>query len=148
MTRTEHLLTIFGEECSEVHQRASKALRFGVEEVQPGQPLTNGQRIVQELVDLQAMCDMLQECGVIAWPTPAVWKRMKADKREKVEAFLKFSASRGTVDGVRADHTVPHPEAELTLPPCARGLVPHAWNEKSKGCVACGITQAMLIAGY
>jgi hypothetical protein len=39
MTRDEHLMTIAMEECAEVAQRVSKAVRFGMEEIQPGQPL-------------------------------------------------------------------------------------------------------------
>lgn len=40
------------EECDELSQRCSKALRFGLKEIQPGQKLTNGQRIDDEFKDL------------------------------------------------------------------------------------------------
>ena len=59
MNRTEHLLTILGEECAEIAQRASKALRFGLDEVQPGKDLTNEQRIWKEMSDLAAVAEML-----------------------------------------------------------------------------------------
>lgn len=52
MTRDEHLLTILAEECAEVAQRCSKALRFGIDEVQPGQGLDNRRRIEKEFNDL------------------------------------------------------------------------------------------------
>jgi len=56
------LLTILAEECCEVGQRVSKALRFGIWEVQPEQKLTNAERIEIELGDLIAvmkrLCDM------------------------------------------------------------------------------------------
>ncbi|HEY1187148.1 MAG TPA: hypothetical protein VGE74_05790 [Gemmata sp.] len=109
MTRTEHLLTILSEECAEVAQRVSKALRFGLAEVQPGQGLTNTERVEYELSDLFAVVEMLVEERVIADPTVSDFaKRLK---KAKVEKFLVFSAGRGLVDGVVID-PVPHPEAE------------------------------------
>ena len=60
MNRTEHLITIFGEEGSEVAQRASKILRFGVDEVQPGQVKTNAERLVDEYADIIAVAEMLE----------------------------------------------------------------------------------------
>jgi hypothetical protein len=51
------LLTILIEECAEVAQRATKMLRFGVNEVQPGQELTNRARLSDEAGDLFAMLE-------------------------------------------------------------------------------------------
>lgn len=59
MNRTEHLLWVLAEECAEVAQRASKAARFGLDEVQPGQALTNEERLWQEMCDLCAVGEML-----------------------------------------------------------------------------------------
>lgn len=108
MTRTEHLLTILGEECAEVAQRVSKALRFGPTEIQPGQPLTNMERVGQELADLIAVYDMLIIDQVA---TPPELRDLVPAKKAKVEKFLRFSAARGTVDGMAPDLTFPHPEA-------------------------------------
>lgn len=52
MNRIEHLLTCAAEESNEVGQRACKAGRFGLSEVQPGQTLDNWERIVEEFHDL------------------------------------------------------------------------------------------------
>lgn len=99
MTRTEHLLVMLAEECSEVAQRASKALRFGLAEVQPGQELTNAQRIAVELIDLAAVMEMIDEevNGAAAFavgdPDAAL-----AAKKVKVEKFLRYSAECGTLD--------------------------------------------------
>jgi len=95
MNRAEHLLTILSEECNEIGQRASKALRFGATEMQPGQDLTNAQRIVAELIDLMAVTEMLIEEGVIV--VPASTAAAKAAKRAKVERFLLYSAQCGTL---------------------------------------------------
>lgn len=94
MNRQEHLLTILAEECAEVAQRASKALRFGLGEVQPGQSLTNAERIVGELADLFSVVSMLVDeehinlCGSAA---------AEQAKRAKVEKFLQLSEQLGTL---------------------------------------------------
>ena len=54
LTRQEYLLICLGEECDEVGQRVTKALRFGLSEVQHGQPLNNGDRITGGSVTLNA----------------------------------------------------------------------------------------------
>jgi hypothetical protein len=103
MTRTEHLLCILAEECSEVAQRASKALRFGLAEVQPGQTLTNAQRIMEEVNDFIAVYQML--AGPVVAPTSPLFEGNAGDwtaaiktKQEKVEKFLRYSAELGTVN--------------------------------------------------
>lgn len=96
MNRIEHLLDILGEECNEVAVRCSKAMRFGLQEIQPGQELTNAQRIMIEVNDVYAMLAMLNDAGVID-PEP----NLKAieDKVFKVEKFLLYSKECGTLDG-------------------------------------------------
>ncbi len=94
MTRNEHLLTILAEECAEIAQRVSKALRFSLAEIQPGQDLTNEERIEGEIHDLIAVAEMLNSEGVmITWPAPET----VAAKKAKVEKFLKLSAANGTL---------------------------------------------------
>lgn len=91
MTRTEHLLWMLAEECAEVAQRASKAARFGLSEVQPGQLQTNAERITYELNDLVAVADMLLSPD---------WMDDNAinAKQAKVEKFLEYSAQCGTLE--------------------------------------------------
>jgi hypothetical protein len=84
------------EECTEIGQRASKAIRFTAEEVQPGQELTNAERIMYEFRDLQAVMEMLEDEGVL----PSIWHRDVAAieaKKAKVERFLLHSAAVGTL---------------------------------------------------
>ena len=99
MKRFEHLLTITAEECTEVGQRASKILRFGPQEIQPGQDLTNVERLLGEWTDLNAMMEMLQEEGVLVLPSAADMRPAIAAKKAKVEKFLRYSAQCGTLDG-------------------------------------------------
>lgn len=96
MNRTEHLLTILGEEGVEVAQRCSKALRFGLSEVQPIQELSNAERIRGEFIDLLAVMRMLVKEGAIEPVTDADLPAME-DKRQKVEKFLDYSRAMGTL---------------------------------------------------
>ena len=94
MNHTEYLLTCLAEEAVEVAQRATKALRFGCDEVQPGQGLSNTQRIRQELNDLIAVAEMLEEADVLVLP-------LEVDaidrKKAKVAAFMEYSRSCGAL---------------------------------------------------
>jgi hypothetical protein len=94
MTREDHLLVRAMEECAEVAQRISKALVFGLDEIQPGQSLTNRQRIYQEYFDLRAVLGM---AGIDAWINDAASKAVEAAKIEKVEHYLAYSESLGRV---------------------------------------------------
>ena len=95
MNRLEHLLTIGAEECAEVAQRISKALRFGLEEVQPGQLLDNAERIREEFTDLCATLQMIEEEAEVVLLPPLVKdpdaEAERNDKRAKVERFLLLS---------------------------------------------------------
>lgn len=94
MNRTEHLLSCLAEECAEVAQRVSKALRFGLDEVQPGQPHTNAQRIGQEFHDLLAVVEMLEEEGSLDRPTDT---HAIERKKAKVLAFMEYAEQCGTL---------------------------------------------------
>lgn len=89
MNTLQHLLTILAEECAEVAQRASKAIRFGLHEVQPGQHEDNKRRLERELADLVATAELLEL---------EIRELDKADKKEKVKKFMVYSAEKGTLD--------------------------------------------------
>lgn len=93
MTTREHLLTILAEECAEIAQRCSKALRFGLDEKQTGQPMTNGERIMEEVDDFAGVVRMLQERGELPLGRP---DRVIA-KQDRVRHFLKYSREQGTL---------------------------------------------------
>lgn len=100
MNRLEHLLWVLAEECAEVAQRASKAARFGIDEVQPGQALTNEERIWQEMNDLAAVGEML-----IALRGQGGLRRDAVEaKKAKVEKFLLYSAECGAFHTDEAKH--------------------------------------------
>lgn len=93
MNRSEHLLSCIAEECAEVAQRISKALRFGLGEIQPGQLLTNAERISEELCDLNAVVWMAVNEGLI----PSFSDYGIALKREKVEKFMAYAKQQGAL---------------------------------------------------
>ncbi|WP_085908321.1 hypothetical protein [Kiloniella majae] len=72
------LLIILMEECNEISQRASKILRFGALEVQPGQPLDNVERMSRELGDLMCVWGLLFEQDLICPRQVALGKENKA----------------------------------------------------------------------
>ena len=97
MDRREHLLTCLAEECTEVGQRVAKALRFGLDEIQAGQPLTNRQRIAEEYRDLVAVANILVEEGILAVHEMAVRQKDVEAKRGKIERFMEISRREGVL---------------------------------------------------
>ena len=79
------LLTILIEECAEVQQRATKILRFGVDEIQPGQPHDNTQRLSVEVGDLLAVID---ECINVDLIDASVVIEQKPIKIKKLAKFM------------------------------------------------------------
>jgi len=90
LNETEHLLTILGEECAEVAQVASKAIRFGINHVPPGKAEENRRILERELADLMAVADLL---GL------KIRDEDKAAKVERVKHFMKLSQELGTLVG-------------------------------------------------
>lgn len=78
------------EQCSRVGVRVSKALRFGLTEVQSGQLLSNAERIVAELAELKALIILLERDGTI--------DQTQIDlKLMKFEVFRGLSRTLGTL---------------------------------------------------
>lgn len=99
MNRLEHLLTILGEECSELHQEACKALRFGVDE-QRDLPTSNLERMQKEYNDLLAMIEMIND-EIFNVDRAMLLHRdihLINAKREKVEKYLIYSKECGALN--------------------------------------------------
>jgi hypothetical protein len=99
MDRAEHILTVVAEEANEIAHRVSKAKRFGLQEVQPGQGMTNAARVHQELGDLVGIYMVAVREGLLP---PFDWTlgnigRLADEKGAKVERFLEISKREGTL---------------------------------------------------
>jgi len=98
MTNVQYLLTCLMEECAEVAQRCSKAIRFGLDEVhlEDGNTLTNERRIVDEICDLRGVVSELQNYGVFMdLNIPGYVNDRRQAKINKLRAFMKYSRDRG-----------------------------------------------------
>lgn len=79
------LLEILIEECAEVQQRATKMLRFGVQEVQPSQPLTNAQRLAREYGDVIEVSERLMQIGLVPEEDVIIGR---ANKRRQLAKYM------------------------------------------------------------
>ncbi len=110
MNKLEHLLTILGEESSELHQDICKALRFGMNDSPPSGGLDNTQLMFKEFNDILALAEMINEYMVekpwdkddrSTWVTYSVKgilyrdDKLIAEKKAKVEKWLLYSESKG-----------------------------------------------------
>lgn len=113
--RQREILTIIVEECAEVIQRCSKALRFGLDEVQPGQQADNATRIGLEVGDLLAMLDMAVAEGILH---PAAFEVGKKRKVRKLATFMQTAPSSMPDHRPWCYATIP---AACLWPACANG---------------------------
>lgn len=81
---TSEVMDILQEECAEVIQAVSKIRRFGIDNVKPGKPKTNREHLEEELGDLYAMIDILQELDIVSWTNI---ERAAEAKREKLKTW-------------------------------------------------------------
>lgn len=88
----QYLLSCLAEECAEVAQRISKALRFGLDEIQPGQNLSNAQRVVLELHDVWATLSMCCDHNILEFEHDV---ELTEDKKAKIRKYMEYSRSIG-----------------------------------------------------
>jgi NTP pyrophosphatase (non-canonical NTP hydrolase) len=82
--KINEVMNILSEECAEVIQAVSKINRFGMDNYKPGKPKTNRQHLEEELGDLMAMIDILQEMDVVSY---ANIERAAEAKHEKLKKW-------------------------------------------------------------
>ena len=82
--KINEVMNILSEECAEVIQAVSKISRFGLDNLKPGKPKTNRDHLEEELGDLYAMIEILQELNVVSWTN--IEKAAEA-KREKLKQW-------------------------------------------------------------
>lgn len=148
MNSTEHVLACLSEECSEISEqcsrvsvRISKALRFGLSEIQPGQLLSNMERIAVELADLQAVAEVLQELGVI---TPA----QKDAKKAKLREFMEYAEVIGALEGDRLKPTERRNGTTVDLKTAASALAKVLGDDRRVVCVAVRATSIAVMIDH
>lgn len=95
MTRLQMLLGILAEECTEIGKVASKAQRFGLENHHPDYNASNAFGIHQELDDLTAVVEMLnEEFNFGYYPSISAME----NKREKVNKYAEYSRKLGLLE--------------------------------------------------
>lgn len=99
MNREQHLLILLMEECAEVSQRASKALRFGLHEIQKGQDQTNAQRLLNEMIDVSAVSLELVHISAIKNVPLVEWQELVKQKQQRIHEFMKYSHDLGILEG-------------------------------------------------
>lgn len=105
MTKKEYLLGLLAEESLEVAHRVHKALRFGLEETQPGYTRNNKDRIMEELTDLFTVISVLAEEGILPDGEELAsekyeWLNEHEDKKEeKIKKYLDYSTKQGIING-------------------------------------------------
>lgn len=91
----EHLITCTAEEGCEIGQAGHKALRFGLDDVNPKTGRTNRGDLVAEVNDLIGVLELLQENGI---QLPGLYDRTAIDaKKARVMTWLDHSHAVGTL---------------------------------------------------
>ena len=96
LTIQEHLIVCLNEECVEIAKRCDKILRFGIDDRDPTYESapTERDRVHQELTDLMAVIEMLDDFGIIS----KVFDPQKiAEKKAKIEKFMHYAREHGAL---------------------------------------------------
>ena len=109
MNRIDLLLTHFSEECVETALRACKASRYGLDDIQPGQSLTNAQRIAEKLLGLITTVAILESEGVILMPRDEGVEKRKKAKAARILKHIeeKVGCSRVTKEMATTSTSIP-----------------------------------------
>lgn len=87
--KTKEILDICQEECAEVIVAISKISRFGIDNYKPNKPLTNRQHLEEEIGDLLAMVDLMEQFKVINMDTVNAAKLAKIEKLKQWSTIFK-----------------------------------------------------------
>jgi len=103
MNRTDYLLTCLMEECGELIQECSKALRFGLQDKWEEDPKppdwrekpTPHDAIIREYFDIVAVMDLLRGTRVIASQSIQSIEEMVNTKKQRIDRYMHYSEERG-----------------------------------------------------
>ena len=95
-TRQEYLMVVAMEECAEIQQAISKALRFGMDNYNPNDPnkTTNEESILTEYYQLRGVFAMLFDSGILHGIDADSYRSIMADKIRRVKSYMEVSRVR------------------------------------------------------
>lgn len=98
MNRDENLLVTLMEECAELQQAVSKAIRFGMDSCHPDHPgRSNEHDIMVEYYQLVAVMEMLNNSNVVGRFSAADEALVKVKKKVSVSKFQDVSEYEGYI---------------------------------------------------
>lgn len=98
MNLDDYLLSHLAQECCEVAIRCTKAQMFGLDEIQPEQPLTNRQRIAEELADLKALVVLMEDIHLLPEFSERDLNARVSDKHRKAKHYRGYSRELGRLE--------------------------------------------------
>ncbi|MCM1234507.1 MAG: hypothetical protein NC489_30775 [Ruminococcus flavefaciens] len=105
MTETENLYVVAMEECAELQQALSKAMRFGPQGHSPDAPeRTNARDILDEYCQLMGTMEMLIDSGEVGHLAEGEAEAIKWRKRCRVSDYAQLSKSLGAIDGLPTEY--------------------------------------------
>lgn len=98
MTRAENLLVVAMEECAELQQAISKAMRFGMDHTHPDNPdFTNARAIQTEFVQLEQTMRLLERRRVLPEISLAETYIIRGEKLASIEKYEAVSKELGHI---------------------------------------------------
>ena len=95
MNTNDYLSIVTMEECAELQQALSKALRFGFDDHHPEMPeQSNEQQVLEEYYQLVSMMEELQKRKIIHSLSEQEVQQIKEGKIKKVYQYMEYSIKR------------------------------------------------------
>jgi len=91
MNEREYALVVLIEELAEAQQRACKALRFGMDNIEPGKTETNAQALWREMGDMQGAAETVVE----VYGSGGTNRENVDAKKARIQYFMRYSADLG-----------------------------------------------------
>lgn len=99
MTKEQYLLICLAEECGELAQRATKALRFGLDETREGHEHNNTMKLLMELADVHVILGKLDNVlsDNLTKESATILYNYTIDKKTRFDKYFQLSVDRGIV---------------------------------------------------
>lgn len=92
ISKQDYFLLKLAEECAEVSQMVSKCIRFGLNNTKPGEDMTNRERLIDEIEDIEATLHVLKAQEILHT------KELNPKKISRVYKYYEVSKEKGIVE--------------------------------------------------